>query len=61
METSVGRDISASPQSAQAAAVTEWLKRTRPPAGYVFVIEDYARRADGIARDEVEGVRCMVR
>jgi hypothetical protein len=42
METSVGRDISASPQSAQAAAVTEWLKRTRPPAGYVVVIEDYA-------------------
>ena len=38
MEGAVGRDISASSQQVQAAAVAEWLRRTNPTKGYARYI-----------------------
>jgi hypothetical protein len=40
MAASVGRDISGMGDSAQAAAVAAWFKRTRPPHGLQHYIED---------------------
>ena len=57
MEGSIGRDISALPQSAQAAAVAEWFKRSKPPAA-MHIWTDTA--IEGVAL-ELERCKCSPR